>query len=108
MLSRPHKEERFLYPIYPILALAAGFALELLCDAFCGVVQNKIHTLTHGGISRAHVLETAKTWLVRVFIAAAFVLGVSRTASNYTNYSGYMAVWKELAKRYHQAVLPSW
>jgi alpha-1,2-mannosyltransferase len=32
MLTRPHKEERFLYPVYPFIAVAAATALVTLCS----------------------------------------------------------------------------
>ncbi|CAM9447619.1 unnamed protein product [Chrysoparadoxa australica] len=32
MASKPHKEERFLYPIYPIISLAAAMTLESFCS----------------------------------------------------------------------------
>lgn len=36
VFSRPHKEERFLFPIYPLLSFACAFSL----DSFFGVLEN--------------------------------------------------------------------
>jgi hypothetical protein len=38
-IIRPHKEERFLYPIYPLLSLAAAFALEALEETLTSVFR---------------------------------------------------------------------
>ena len=39
LFHRPHKEERFMYPIYPLLALMAAYASSTLLDMVMGIVN---------------------------------------------------------------------
>lgn len=36
--SQPHKEERFIYPAYPLICLAAAFAIEMVQKALTAVM----------------------------------------------------------------------
>ena len=55
LFTRPHKEERFLYPVYPLLAFVAAQSLVTLVDMVgglasrvCGEVDVPIATLLYG------------------------------------------------------------
>jgi hypothetical protein len=47
MLPQPHKEERFLYVIYPLICLAAAFSLEIVL-AVAQVVADAVHVAAGG------------------------------------------------------------
>ncbi len=42
MLRMAHKEERFLFVIYPLLCLAGGFALAVTLDIVAKVIQTAL------------------------------------------------------------------
>jgi hypothetical protein len=39
LFSRPHKEERFLYPIYPMIALMAAYSMSIISHIFSDIVS---------------------------------------------------------------------
>lgn len=41
VMTRPHKEERFLYPIYSMIAIGAGCAVNHIVDTICRAFQSK-------------------------------------------------------------------
>lgn len=120
LFTRPHKEERFLYPVYPLLAFLAAQSLVTLVDIVgglasrvCGEIDVPIVTLLYG----KYHLETSngkrrpsRTALVKhACLALSLVinvsLGCSRLLSNVNHYSGYMQAWEELGSalaRYEQ------
>eukprot|EP01018_Ginkgo_biloba_P000017 Gb_07978 [translate_table: standard] len=87
MSLQPHKEERFLYPIYPLICLAAASVVERFPD----VVQR---------LQRAHEESTAV--IIAKFLRP-LVLGIilavfhSRTNSLLQGYSAPSEVYKHLA-----------
>jgi hypothetical protein len=100
LFSRPHKEERFLYPVYPILAFIAAQVIQsvvniigFVCLMFLGVQVKTSPTSSSNGekkpISRR---LTYNSTLGNIFVClVAFVslllLG-SRVVSNHKNYGG--------------------
>jgi len=96
----PHKEDRFLYPIFPALHAAAGTGLACLpalVRAACGV---RVHatakgTRGSGGGVRAAVPALASAAPVVVALAAA-CLGLARSAALATFYSAPRTVWASL------------
>ncbi|KAF2227938.1 Alg9-like mannosyltransferase family-domain-containing protein [Elsinoe ampelina] len=86
---QPHKEERFMYPIYPAIALNAALALHV----------SLIHLSSSGGSSVVSIIPAR----FRVLIAAAFtitaaLLGASRTLGNVQGYGAPLSVYKPLHK----------
>ena len=80
---QPHKEERFLFPIYPLICLAAALSvdtLQKLFYAFCVKVQNR-HYLDH------------TSWISVGFLILTALISVSRTVALYQNYHASMDVW---------------
>lgn len=85
---QPHKEERFMYPIYPAIALNAAIALHI----------SLIHLSSSGGGASLINLIPAK---LRVLIAAGFtltavLLGASRTLGVVQGYGAPLSVYKPL------------
>ena len=83
---QPHKEERFLYPIYPLICLAAAISvdtLQKLFYAFCVRIHKK-HYLDH------------TTWLSLVFLTVTCALSASRIVAMYQNYHAPFDIWLRL------------
>lgn len=85
MFSLPHKEERFLYVIYPLLAASGAFALSWLWERF----------LIFGGATPfARVLPRAFSAAVLLTFS---LLSLSRIAAQVHNFSAPFSVYRALA-----------
>ncbi|CAI9737087.1 alpha-1,2-mannosyltransferase ALG9-like [Octopus vulgaris] len=83
--TRPHKEERFLFPIYPFFALGAAISITYMEDIFCSLFSSKKFSSSDS----YHFLS--------VICAAIFtVLSVSRTLQLYQGYHAPMDIYLEL------------
>ncbi|EFO27810.1 plasmid Maintenance protein containing protein [Loa loa] len=80
--SQPHKEERFLFPVYPLLAVLAAVTIDAL---------PRIGIYLFGGRSRGFWQACVIGWLL-IFS----VLSVSRSAAIYRNYFSSVEVYKVL------------
>ncbi|GAM20124.1 hypothetical protein SAMD00019534_032990, partial [Acytostelium subglobosum LB1] len=112
----PHKEERFLFVVYPFLCLAAAtaiylctFALGRLCNKYDEYLHKKndgdTDILRQKGTSRVHArsrsfwtsaLETIITFVQYTFVLLFIVLSISRTYSTYINYTGALDTFVHL------------
>ena len=99
MSSRAHKEERFMFVIYPLIPLAAAFTLEGLLAGVdsCG---RRVCGLS-GSVRRSAASALALAVLV---IAAS--LSISRAAALAKNFSTPFSAWGALATRIGQASEP--
>lgn len=54
--TRPHKEERFLFPIYPLICLSGAVALSSLqvCDMYSQAQYSHVHTYMYSEIDRLY------------------------------------------------------
>lgn len=93
MTLQPHKEERFMFPIYPILSLHAAISVDAIQKIYykllslCNIVSTRVHYLRY----------TTPVWVLCVIIAA--VLGVSRSVLLYKGYgSPVMNTYFELSQ----------
>lgn len=93
--SQAHKEERFLFPIYPLICLCASFTVEH--------VEALVHRWSSGGDS-GRVRLLARNWLRAAskflwfgFLGTAVVLSVSRTVALYRHFRAPMEIYMELA-----------
>ena len=85
---QPHKEERFLFPIYPLLCLSAASTLDCIQKLyfFLFVRRNIRRYLNH-------------TWWISVVILSVFgALSLSRVLAVYKNYHAPMKVWTQVAR----------
>ena len=80
--TRPHKEERFLYPIYPLLLVAASWTLS--AAAFVS------------DDTRAAWLRRACRALAVLLLVAHALLSVSRGLALHKNYAASMDIYKAL------------
>lgn len=86
-MGQPHKEERFLFPVYPLLAMAAAISIDLLQKLwfkFTVRVQNR-HYLEH------------TNWISFLVMAVFAILSGSRILAVYNHYSAPMSTWMHVA-----------
>lgn len=85
---QPHKEERFMYPAYPFIALNAAFAFHLLLIAFGTVRQDSI-------VAKIPILIRVLSILAVVFIA--MVISLLRIAGTWTAFSAPLSIYSSLS-----------
>ncbi|CAG5130362.1 unnamed protein product [Candidula unifasciata] len=85
--TRPHKEERFLFPIYPFFALAAAMVLD--------ITQRVLHSLMPEQTKRGHYTDST-SWLAAVFSFVFATLSFSRIIAVYQGYHSPLDIYVEL------------
>lgn len=91
MMLQPHKEERFLFPVYPLISLCGAITLDICQKIFFRIKSSivKINTATH---------YLNHTTFITVFIVIMSVLfNVSRILALYKNYHAPMDTFMELS-----------
>ncbi|EED93788.1 mannosyl transferase [Thalassiosira pseudonana CCMP1335] len=91
VLPRPHKEERFLFPIYPMLCFGAAIAVE---EMICGMsyITSKI-----GSSSKKQGFSNGTRLLLgAVVLAPCAIVSISRSAALYYNYSAPLTLYGHL------------
>lgn len=88
---QPHKEERFMYPAYPALALNAAVALHIILANFGSTDPKDI-------ISK--VPAQLRLMCVLGFVLASFVFSIFRVVGNITAYQAPLAVYQPLHQPY--------
>jgi len=84
---QPHKEERFMYPAYPCLALNAAMSLHMILAAFG---QSDPKTLV------GKIPPRLKLLLVSIIMIGSVDLGVARIYGIYTAYSAPLKIYEPL------------
>ncbi|XP_022913586.2 alpha-1,2-mannosyltransferase ALG9 [Onthophagus taurus] len=87
---QPHKEERFLFPIYPLICLSGAITVDIIQKLYFRVL-NFIKTVSYG----THYLDCTVFIMVGSFIITS-LLGLSRIYSLYSNYHASMDIMMEL------------
>lgn len=87
---QPHKEERFMYPAYPALALNAAVSLHILLANFGS-------TDPHDLVSK--IPPQLKLLVVSIFVLGTFDLGALRTIGLMTAYSAPLKVYAPLQRQ---------
>lgn len=122
LFMRPHKEERFLYPIYSILAYMAAQCLveliDMVGDLTAALLGEQLPLPLNDLVLRANnsdsagvngkkkgqrntgrsLAELCKHACLALALLATVSLGCSRIMSNATNYGGYLDLWRELGR----------
>jgi len=81
--TRPHKEERFLFPIYPLVCLAGAMVIDS-CQ--------KLYYYFFVKIKSRHFLHHT-TWLGVLTITLSAVISLSRMTALYQGYHGVTDIW---------------
>lgn len=86
--TTPHKEERFLFPIYPFIALAAALVLDGMQRLLCAMIPQKTEVKVH--YSEHH------QWITASFSLVFAVLCLSRIVAVHQGYHAPIEVFVEL------------
>lgn len=98
MFAQPHKEERFLSPVYPLICLAAAVTLSAVVYR----VQRLVTSYTHlaGVAATGSSSSTMKKVVVNLIVLGALgvyvLLSCSRVVSNVINFSAPLRVYQHL------------
>lgn len=89
---QPHKEERFLFPIYPMIALCGAISIDTIQKLFYRLIS---HFRQLPKVPRPHYLDYT-TWLAVIILILSSLLGLSRIISLYINYHAPMNLFIDL------------
>lgn len=89
-MFQPHKEERFLYPIYPMISLCGAVSIDVIQKLFY-----RLKTVVMALPSPSHYLDHSM-WIAAVAMIVTTLLGLSRIASIYINYHAPLDLFMEL------------
>lgn len=93
--TRPHKEERFLFPIYPLISLAAAASVDYLQKAYARLRNSK----------RKSIHYTECSYLLAVVFCAVFgVISLSRLFALYHGYHAPLDVYGEFQQKVLTAI----
>ncbi|CAB3221142.1 unnamed protein product [Arctia plantaginis] len=92
-MLQPHKEERFLYPVYSMIVLAGAVALDCL-QKMTFAVGTELFRWRKERERRHYLSYTGPLMVICVLVAG--VGGISRIAALYTNYHGPMTILRHL------------
>ena len=91
MESQPHKEERFLYVIYPLISLCSALSFVTITKVLAYKMENMVYK------SFGKIMELVKIIFIFIFI----ILSVSRTTSEIINFGAPLKVYRHL---YHDEI----
>lgn len=131
LFSRPHKEDRFLYPAYPVVLLAAAVTANAMVHVLFHLFwrlprpaelgqavraaaqaerkQERLHIATAQleAYTAQHSRRLGWMWvLLGALVAVSGAAGYSRVYSNYRNYGGVMGTWEALHGELTAAMQP--
>lgn len=90
MFTRPHKEERFLYPIYPLICFIAAHSMSM-------AIPIDISSATTS-TAMGYVVKVIRILIICMILFTSFFLMCSRIISSNDNYSGYNALYGKISK----------
>jgi alpha-1,2-mannosyltransferase len=94
VVPRPHKEERFLFPIYPMICVTAAISLDLLS----GTVSNMLSNYTTPRLPKWVV----STILHGSFVAPMCLISISRSLALSQHYTAPLQLYTHLQYHHHQ------
>jgi len=109
MSGRAHKEERFLFPVYPAMCVAAGLAGEAATQALSGLLEGQEEEAAveddegqgkeHGGPAAALLLNrrpTSVAALTVLLLVASATLSASRLAGQVAMFGAPIRAWRHV------------
>lgn len=96
MSSRPHKEERFMFVVFPLISLASGVCVDAIATGCAALASGTGSTTTSSAPSRS--ATTLRRLLTLSFFLAAVALSASRIHAVSTGFSTPFAAWSALAR----------
>ncbi|XP_014679801.1 PREDICTED: alpha-1,2-mannosyltransferase ALG9-like isoform X2 [Priapulus caudatus] len=97
---QPHKEERFLFPVYPLVALHGAVALDCIQKLYChvamGLMHRKMQVDPQTKTSPYQHYTKSSAWLAIAFSVAFTLLSVSRSLALYKGYHAPLDVYMEM------------
>jgi alpha-1,2-mannosyltransferase len=91
-VPRPHKEERFLFPIYPVLVLGAALTVDALCTrGLAWVRRRRVPSASKAAPGPWHVILQVLFWM------PVMLLSFSRSMALQRYYSAPLDVYMALA-----------
>lgn len=87
VFPRPHKEERFLFPIYPILCFGAAITIDETFDALARLI---------GKQDRLNLGSKAKLLIGLSFLSPCAIISVSRSFALHHHYSAPLALYQHV------------
>jgi alpha-1,2-mannosyltransferase len=100
LTTRPHKEERFLFPVYPLLSLASAIAVVQLYALFHGSLRSSKQRSTPRGPREYTAMFT--TFCIGVLVV---ILSVSRISSLVQNFGAPLRAFSALNSDLHTRLL---
>ncbi|KAJ3354464.1 mannosyltransferase [Entophlyctis luteolus] len=100
--AQPHKEERFLFVIYPLVAFTAAVATDRTLTISTSVLHhfhNKAAGSQKHGKKRKQKSKPRSPVVLILLVSSVFVaLSTSRLAAMVTNYGGPLYIWRYLGR----------
>jgi hypothetical protein len=109
LCTRPHKEERFLYPIYPLMAILAARSLScglaIINSVFLSISKMVEMIGMHTLVKRCD--RMIRLLIIRLLFFTMVLFFIGRISGNYRNYHGYIATWTDVYQILKTVHLPS-
>ena len=98
--SQAHKEERFLFPIYPLIVVAGAISVDTI---------QKLWYHFFVKVQKKHYLEHT-TWISLLLIGLSILLSIMRMVALYKNYHASMDIWMHVnhlshTDEFHKGIL---
>jgi alpha-1,2-mannosyltransferase len=90
MMIQPHKEERFLFPVYPMISLCGAITIDV-----CQKIFFRIRTAVFKSTTVTHYLNHT-TFITVIFVIISVAFNLLRIFALYKNYHAPMDVFMEL------------
>lgn len=88
--AQPHKEERFLFPVYPLISLCGSISIDIMQKLFYRI-KKLVKKLPDGN----HYLDHS-TFIAVIFVVLSTMSSLSRIVSLYRNYHAPLDLMLEL------------
>jgi len=98
VLPRPHKEERFLYPIYPLLCLGAAVTVDKVWNVLASTTNTTSRRTKTDGTTSSPSQQYQRTKLIggTLLLLPSCLLSISRTMALSKYYTAPLLVYAQL------------